>query len=73
MRDRIEKEIRGCIATTIGVSVPVTNPLKLSTIYLPLDPDNEIWRVWYDLEGEEAFWFGAEVRPSGEVVAFAED
>jgi len=72
-RDRIEAAIRALIATTRDLTAPATNPLRLSTIFIPRNLSSQTWRVWYDLEAEAVYWFGAEVKPDGEVIAFCED
>jgi len=73
IREHVESEIRRYIPTIPGVMAPSTNPIQLASIYLPQDPAKTTWRVWYDLEGEDIFWFGAEIEPSKEIVPFAED
>jgi len=47
--------------------------LRLSGIYLPQSPLRKTWRVWFDMEGEEHYWYGAEVEESQRIVPFAED
>jgi len=48
-------------------------PLKMSSIYLPQKPSEQTWRVWYDLVGEEHFWYGAEISGWQEIAPFTED
>jgi len=73
IRNRIEAAIRKRIEITEDLMAGPTNTIKLSTIFFPLSPSTETWRVWYDLEGEEIYWFGAEIKSTGEILAFAED
>jgi len=47
--------------------------LRLSGIYLPQSPLRKTWRVRFDMEGEEHYWYGAEVEGSQRIVPFAED
>jgi hypothetical protein len=47
--------------------------LKLSSIYIPTAPPSQMWRVWYDIVGEEHYWFGAEITGWDVVTAFVED
>ena len=48
-------------------------PLHLSSIYIPKSPLRDKWRVWFDMEGEEHHWYGAEVEGWQRIVPFAED
>ena len=47
--------------------------LRLSSIYLPQSPLRKAWRVWFDMEGEEHYWYGVEVEGLKRIVPFAED
>ncbi len=69
IRARIEESI----ARRAGATIPRVGRLKLSSIYLPKIPPEQMWRVWYDVEGEEHYWFGAEIRGGDSVTAFVED
>lgn len=47
--------------------------LKLTSLYLPADPLTQTWRLWFDIEGEEQFWAGAEVQGWDKITPFLED
>jgi hypothetical protein len=53
--------------------VSATQPIKLTSLFLPKHAGLETWRVWSEMEGEEIFWFGAEVSKADEITPFAED
>src|SRR5215469_8865594 len=67
IRQFVEDAVRKRIANTAGLMAPPTNPIRLTSIFFPSDPETADWRIWYDLEGEEMFWFGAEIKPSNEI------
>ena len=71
--ERIEEAIRDRIANTPGLRPGKPSVIKLTSLFLPPDPHQETWRVWYDLEGEESYCFGAEIKPTKEIVVFVED
>lgn len=73
IRDRIEAAIRKRIESTKDLMASPRNAIKLSTIFFPLSLPTGTWRLWYDLEGEDVYWFGAEIIPTGEILAFVED
>ena len=73
IRERIEESIHCYAAQPSGLAVSATQPLKLKSIFFPNSPPLETWRVWYDLEGEENSWFGAEITNGNQIVPFAED
>ncbi len=69
--------IRGRIERAVGQKARETannpGPLKLTSIYLPKAPPDRMWKVWYDVEGEDHYWYGAEIEGWQHVVPFAED
>jgi hypothetical protein len=73
IRERIEEAVHRQAAKTPDLMVSAMQPIKLATIFLPKNPPHEPWRVWYDMEGEEVYWFGAEIRNSHQIVPFTED
>lgn len=58
IRERVEDNIRKYIANTSGLKAPASNPIQLSSIFFPADPSIQDWRVWYELKGEDIYWFG---------------
>jgi hypothetical protein len=52
---------------------PKMGALRLTSVFVPQSPFGETWRVWYDMEGEEQYWYGAEIIAGNRIVPFAED
>jgi len=71
IRARIEDAIAS-VAKTSKTS-PKMGALRLTSVFLPQSPLGETWRVWFDMEGEEQYWYGAEVMTGNRIVPFAED
>jgi hypothetical protein len=69
IRSRIEQSL---VRHAKGTSRQ-TGPFALSSIYIPKAPPAQMWRVWYDLQGEEHYSYGAEIRGWHRVVPFTED
>ena len=46
---------------------------KMTSIFIPAAPSSQMWRVWYDMEGEDHYWYGAEIVGWDRVIAFTED
>lgn len=69
VRDRIEHAILERAHATISQ----VGQLQLSSIYIPKAPPDQMWRVWYDIAGEEHYWFGAEITGWNTATAFVED
>jgi hypothetical protein len=69
----IRSKIESAIARQMAETTPRTGPLKLTSIFFPHSPEEQTWRVWYDVEGEEHYWYGAEITKWQSIVPFAED
>ncbi len=70
IRGRVEEAVATHAAETTAVR-PIV--LRLTSFYIPKLERHFTWRVWYEVEGEEHWSFGAEVRDWEEIVPFAED
>ena len=71
----IRARIEDAIATVAKKlkTCPKTGALRLTSIFLPQSPLGETCRVWFDMEGEEQYWYGAEIMTGNRTVPFAED
>ena len=70
IRKRIEEAVIRYINEN-STTTPVV--LRLTSIYIPRVEPPFMWRLWYDLEGEENCSYGAEITDSEEITPFAED
>jgi hypothetical protein len=74
---RTDEEIRVRIEQAIAMYAKETTnrmgTLRLSSIYFPQSPLGKTWKLWFDMEGEDIYWYGAEVEGSQRIVPFAED
>ena len=74
---RADEGIRARVEQAVVVHAKETTrkkgALRITTIYLPKSPLRETWRVWFDMEGEEHYSYGAEVDGSDRIVPFTED
>src|SRR4029077_15596959 len=69
----LQARIEQAVSQRAGETISQVGQLKLSSIYIPQTPQEQIWRVWYDIVGEEHYWFGAEIKGWDAVTAFVED
>lgn len=69
MKERLEK----AVAEHANATTSSLGPLRISSIYLPRDPQQEVWRVWFDMGGEEHYSYGAEIDQTSRIVPFSED
>ena len=69
IRERIERVVEQEARET--ASKP--GSLKLTSIYLPEIPPDQMWRVWYDVEQEDHYCYGAEIKGWQHIVPFTED
>jgi len=69
IRERIESAVVELSKKTSSAK----GPLKLTGICLPRNLQEQKWRVWYDLEGEDIIWYGAEILGWEQIIPFAED
>jgi hypothetical protein len=69
IRARIER----AVSTHAKETVPQSGILTISSIYLPQSPLRQTWKVWFDMEGEQHYWYGAEIQGWDRVVPFIED
>jgi len=70
--------IRGLIEQAVSVRAAETTMvrpivLRLTSLYIPRIEPHLTWRVWYDVEGEEHYWYGAEITDWDRIVPFTED
>lgn len=70
--DKIRARIEETVATHAEQTAATVGPLKISSLYLPVSPLQQRWRVWFDMVGEEHYWYGAEVNGQ-RVVPFTMD
>jgi hypothetical protein len=59
--NEIRARIEEAVATHAKQTAATVGPLKISSLYLPVSPLQQRWRVWFDMVGEEHYWYGAEV------------
>ncbi len=71
--DGIRVRIEQVVAMYAKETTSRMGSLRVFSIYLPQSPLHMTWRVWFDMEGEEHYWYGAEVEGSQRIVPFAED
>lgn len=69
----IRARIEQAVAMHAKETAHKTGALRISSIYLPKSPLCQTWRVWFDMEGEEHYWYGAEVEGWHRIVPFTED
>lgn len=69
----VRTRIEGAITERAKDTTSAKGPLTLTSIYLPKAPPDEMWRVWYDMEGENHYWYGAEIEGWQHIVPFTED
>lgn len=69
IRERIEL----AVAQLVSETTDRQGTLKPTSIFLPEAPPDQMWRVWYDVVGEDSYSFGAEIEGWQNIVAFAED
>ena len=60
-RDDIRAKIESAIVQEATKTTSHRGPLKLTSLFLPSSPNSQTWRVWYDIEGEDHYWYGAEI------------
>jgi hypothetical protein len=74
---RAEKEIRARIERSVAsYALKISGKdgsLRLTSVYIPMSPLQGTWKVWFDMDGEEQYWFGAEIEGWERIVPFAED
>ena len=69
MRARIEQAVAIHAARTARQKGSV----RVSSVYLPQSPLRQTWRIWFDMEGEEHYSYGAEIEGWNRIVPFTED
>ncbi len=73
----LEPQIDAAIREAFAVehSIGDEQRLELRSIYIPRfqEPEEHVWRLWYDLEGEDILWYGVEMEDWDTIVPFAED
>jgi hypothetical protein len=69
IRARIEEAVGAHTKETASQ----TGILVISSIYLRKSPLQQLWKVWFDMEGEEHYWYGAEIQGWDRIVPFTED
>ena len=69
IRSRVDEAVTQRIKEHSGKS----GRLKLTSLYLPADPLTQTWRLWFDIDGEEQFWAGAEMQGWDKITPFIED
>lgn len=72
-RAGIRAQIEQAVLQHAKETTPQAGPLKLSSIYFPKTSSEQMWRVWYDMEGEDHYWYGAEIQGWDHIVPFTED
>ena len=70
IRGRVEEAVSARAAETTTVR-PMA--LRLSSLYIPRIQPHFTWRIWYDIQGEEHYWYGAEITDWDQIVPFTED
>jgi len=74
---RTNEEVRARIEQTVAKQARDTTrksaALHLTSIYFPPSPSTQVWRLWFDMEGEEDYSFGAEIEGLNRIIPFAED
>jgi hypothetical protein len=73
LEPRIDAAIREKFA--VEHSIAATQELQLRSIYIPTlrEPIEHVWRLWYDLQGEDMLCYGVEMSDWDNIVPFAED
>lgn len=72
-REDIRARIESAVTREAAKTTPRRGPLKLTSIFLPNSPERQTWRVWYEIEGEDRYWYGAEIAKGQNIVPFTED
>lgn len=69
----IRAKIEAAVSLEAGKTSARSGSLKMTSVFIPAAPSRQMWRVWYDMEGEDHYSYGAEIVGWDRVIAFTED